>query len=596
MALDALGIPHDIPWRRLAWTHAMLHRLGAALPPKWRSSVSVYAYPVPLEDTEEEYPDDRIVYLKLTTTITGWTVSEGLPTFDELDSELDDWQTDAWQLILNYDEMHKYWACQNAIAQISIFPYVEPTPAKLDLTTLTAHVTTILSASVPGSEGNEYTFELVAGTPAGLVVDGPQAKYRFESGVTTVADLEAAIATSEFLEVTSAGNPAAVLDSGDALEPTALSGGVDSESAVVGDEEYPYFIDFEPKKRELYESVTESGESLSGSSGRISTQKGNTTTASVELEGKVPIVNIGSSASLTHQWSESTTTDSSTDRRETQSRSTQLSQMYQLFNGYHLGTNRAVFALFPRPHVVNQEAYQQSNYNLINGQRQLEGVQDVFLVTLMPRTVAGICVEAWLDTAHRAALHRWESPNRFIVTRRAIHGCGTFDGDRLVLVPPAEPPDPQVAPVPGIVGEGLLEMGSRFRDRKQPGEYAASGVKERVETADNLNLLQVELRQKVLSLAASGSYPARALIETETFYQLASESLQKSEVTLAQLVTLEHITAEEKTALERRGIKNAGGVFVAAETDDNVVLQVRQALLDALSNTGPSRLDDPPIG
>jgi hypothetical protein len=260
--------------------------------------------------------------------------------------------------------------------------------------------------------------------------------------------------------------------------------------------------------------------------------------------------------------------------------------MYQLFNGYHLGTNRAVFALFPRPHTVNQQEYQQANYNLINGQRQLEGLQDVFLVVLMPRTLSGICVEAWLDTAHKAALTRWGQPNRFVVTRRTVHGCGTFEGDRIVPVPAAPAPVPTTAPSTEVAGEGALEMVERFRDRKQPGEYSTGGVKERVETADNLNLLQVELRQQVLSLAASGAYSARALVYTDTFAQLASEALQKSEVTLAQLETLTYITSEQRTALETRGIKNAGGIFVATKTDDSVLVQVRQALLAAVATAG----------
>jgi hypothetical protein len=47
-------------------------------------------------------------------------------------------------------------------------------------------------------------------------------------------------------------------------------------------EDYPHFIDFEPKKRELYEAVTDTGEVLSGSSTTLAVGKSSTTSDSTE--------------------------------------------------------------------------------------------------------------------------------------------------------------------------------------------------------------------------------------------------------------------------------------------------------------------------
>ena len=40
---------------------------------------------------------------------------------------------------------------------------------------------------------------------------------------------------------------------------------------------YPYFADFDPKKRELYEVVTETGETMSRTQEETTVQKGGTT-------------------------------------------------------------------------------------------------------------------------------------------------------------------------------------------------------------------------------------------------------------------------------------------------------------------------------
>lgn len=449
----------------------MLHRRGSTAPPKWRPSLAVYAYALPLEDTEDDYPQDRIVYLKLSSSITGWTPSEDVPGGDALEDDLDDWQTDAWNYISTNTEMADYWPCLTAIAQIAIYP-----------------------------AGAETT-----------------------------------------------------------------------------DDDYPYFIDFEPKKRELYEAVSETGEVLSASGNRTGVQKGNTSTQSVEAsvtaKGTIGIASGETTIKGGLGWEQTdlTTTDESTERRETQGRTTQLSQMYQLFNGYHLGTNRAVFAIFARPHIASQAS--QVNLNLINGERRLEGVQDVFLVAVMPRTVTGFCVDAWIDTGHKPTLGPGTHAFNFVVTRRFIAGCADFDGDALVPVAPATPPTepPQI-----VVGEGRMEPRITFRT-KPPGDLAMEGLRARTEAADTLNLLQAELRQRVLSFTASSKFPARPFWQSGTFQTLGYAALSRSRTPLSTLVTLGYLTAEQAAMLGDRGIKSAGDLF-SVTSDDTTVAAAQDSL------------------
>lgn len=179
--------------------------------------------------------------------------------------------------------------------------------------------------------------------------------------------------------------------------------------------DYPYFIDFEPKKRELYEAVTDTGEVLSGSSTSLSIGKSAQQTDSTEnynidtgwnfgmngsYAGTGGGFNVGESGQVGTidrsglQTTNLRTTEESTERRERQSHTTQLSQMYNLFQAFHLGTNRALFFMEPRPHIRQSEA------TFINGPRALEGMQEIFLVVSRPREMEDFCPAALLETAH----------------------------------------------------------------------------------------------------------------------------------------------------------------------------------------------------
>lgn len=200
---------------------------------------------------------------------------------------------------------------------------------------------------------------------------------------------------------------------------------------------YPYILNCEPKKRELFEAVTQTGEVLFGSSESLTVGKSATSTSSterydMELGG-------GGGASIffglveangQSQKQEGTiakggqevqnvrTTDSTTERRELQSHTTQLSQMYNLFQAFHVGTNRALFLIEPRPHVLQTEA------TFINGPRALEGMQEVFLVIVRPKKMKDFCVSALLETAHLSLepIEEFEKKTREVPIRLSNRG------------------------------------------------------------------------------------------------------------------------------------------------------------------------------
>ena len=180
-------------------------------------------------------------------------------------------------------------------------------------------------------------------------------------------------------------------------------------------EKYPFIVDFEPKKREMYESATEANQFMSHSRSGISIKKGTTTTEKQEsswniagavkgtlggLAGGAGSIagqisgGYGEKSGTSTETVDMMTADYSREKRENYSYTTNLTHMYHLLNAYHLGTNRAMFLVQPRPHIMDSE------YTFVNGPRKLEGIQEFFLIVERPKDIPGLCVEATLETAH----------------------------------------------------------------------------------------------------------------------------------------------------------------------------------------------------
>lgn len=162
--------------------------------------------------------------------------------------------------------------------------------------------------------------------------------------------------------------------------------------------DYPYFLDFQPKKREIYEAVTESGEILSGSKQSTSVRKSISETEDIEYAEGIATPTVPQIKGIWHEEiSNVRNIDASRENREKFSHTTNLSQLYHQLNSYHLGTNRALFFLQPRPHVVDPK-----HQTFLFGPRRLEGIQEFFFVVIQPKSHPGLCVSAGLQTGHFA--------------------------------------------------------------------------------------------------------------------------------------------------------------------------------------------------
>lgn len=180
---------------------------------------------------------------------------------------------------------------------------------------------------------------------------------------------------------------------------------------------YPFFMDFEPKKREMYELATDTKEKQSRSVEAVNVTKSAGNTQSMEVfdidmggggfGAQASYAGTGGGFSYTApngQWGTkrmnaeegmtSRSTDSGVEKRETFSFSTQISQMYHLLDSYHLGTNRAVFFVQPRPHTLEEPT------GFVRGPRPVEGMQEFFMVVAQPRDQRDFCVAVRLDTSH----------------------------------------------------------------------------------------------------------------------------------------------------------------------------------------------------
>lgn len=489
MAIQSLTPPQDITWTRMAFSRDLIDTNFGDLvfSPKWRSSLAVYFFIVPEEETADAYPNSRIVYLKFTSSITGWNPSEDLldaKNAAEQTGTWDDLQRTLWEVIVSSGWAATYWPCLGAIMQIAVYP----------------------------------------NSPDGVAPD-----------------------------------------------------------------DYPYIMDFEPKKREMFEQVTEGGEFLSGSAEKLSITKGSTNTQSVDVQAKGSFLGIGLEASAGASWQEvdNRTTDTSRENRETLSHSTSFSQMYQLFNGYHLGTNRAMFVIAPRPHTVSSGV--QTDFNLINGERRLEGLQDVFLVVHMPKSLDGFCIQAGLDTGHQVTTSTPkhlvmviqqngggggggggsggggggggptppDTPvKQLVVTRRVVQSCGTFDENGNFHFQQLREPRPPV--VVGEIAVTGLPTRAMFQSASAGGE---DDRRIRVQVANNLNMMQSDVNRAMLNTASSVNYVPRKFEESNVFKSLAASAATSIDIPLTHLVREGYISNETAQRLARNKIGTLGDLF-----------------------------------
>jgi len=452
MATCSLDLPINIPWKLIAASPDMMDTrfCNKLFPFAWRSSLALSVYEPAVEELPEGLCGQRPTYLKLTCSITGYQPSReetGQIVANFPDEPTED-QRAALERILS-----EYFACYGVLLNVAVFPGSRTVSKEVAIDFAN------LPNMRPGTElPNPHEIGGVkfeaGGVPANRLVDvfpaGGDGRAEldlnkslaiiFRPGLN-VRKVQAQVAhfstTGVTMEAFKAGNSVGSKTTGPAqntIQSLALEGdGIDrvlftapenkatllefryaisagqtSDPEAIGLDAFPHVIDFEPKLRDLYQAATDTGEILSDSKSGIKTDKSFThaesTQSSVGLGAKVPIPGTSAIGEVsttrtntdTDQTQWAVQADASRERRETQSTSTQISQMYNLLTGYHIGTNRAVFLMLARPHVLQPTDFR----TFVQGLRAIEGIQEFFLIVSRPKDMEGLCVEAWLETGH----------------------------------------------------------------------------------------------------------------------------------------------------------------------------------------------------
>jgi len=514
MSEEALKLPKDITWERLAFSPDMFDtNFGdPSMPPKWRSSLAAFYYAVPEDETKENYPDRRIMYLRVAASITGCNfTSEGLVADEFVEEKLkellgknvlDNYQTSILQTITG--KLSYYYPCSGAMLQVAVFPH--------------------------NSEKN------------------------------------------------------------------------------VRLEDFPYIQDFEPKKRELYETVSRSGEVLSGSSEKLNLTKGTTTSEKTEesdiLTGvsvKVGGWGVSAETSVEGKWgtertsetqqSENRATDTSMERKETQSFTTTINQMYQPLLSYHLGTNRALWTISPRPNTVDSEfnlidvTFARSDGETAVG-RKLEGIQDMFLVVNLPKDSKGLCLQVTLDTGFDVYDSKIDSNYFLVVMRRILQACGKFDNKGKFK------PDPPALTMMALKEHlktdfiGVPVVVNEFQVAKQENietKYLGSPSKKQ-DFVHKANLHSKYVMRKMLDGFSSRRYKPRHFVETEAFKTVVKNCLEESDY---QLEKMKVFSGAEMAVLNRLRIKTVGDLLRAIpQIKDEDILKGAKKILDISGTIG----------
>lgn len=478
MAVVSLNLPKDIPWKLIAVSPDMMDTTSRnrEFPFAWRSSLAISAYEPKLDELPEERCGDRLTYLKVSVTITGYQ-----PTREETESialagetihvAYPNVPTEEVSSLVN-----EYWGCYGVLLNVAVFPLHNKMTRKvtrvLDFRTqdMGAELANPYERGVFSVETLAYGLERAISQPRSSPEKNTVVALCQQADGGQLVGL--AIHQSAMIRIPPSGRVVATVcvggvdcDGGPTVPP-ALGGGESRPSLAaysgdrreglqsvgeeanqvydlevegvdidrveiramghamsllkvliefdgeveVGLDDYPHIIEFEPKLRDLYQGATAVGEVLTGSSSAVNTDKTFAHTESTQMglslsnKSKAGSNGVGSesTAALTPSWGSTdqgihtTTTDSARERRERNATSTQITQMYNILTGYHLGTNRAVFVLLPRPNTLQATEFR----TIVQGLRIIEGVQEFFLVVTRPEGMDSMCVEAVLETGH----------------------------------------------------------------------------------------------------------------------------------------------------------------------------------------------------
>jgi hypothetical protein len=186
-------------------------------------------------------------------------------------------------------------------------------------------------------------------------------------------------------------------------DPTGLTNGISGYAPCIGarldlslsysvarggqtDEAGLFVRDVFPKHQEMVVNEIIGQETLERATTRVSSTKSWNTNIGLTI----PKLGLGVSAGS----SDTTTTESENERSQRNSRQTQVEHTYHVLTAYHLGGPNVSFTIQPRP-------FEGESWELVNGFRILEGIQEFLVFTTVPLRAKELSVGCQLYTGFR---------------------------------------------------------------------------------------------------------------------------------------------------------------------------------------------------
>ena len=218
--------------------------------------------------------------------------------------------------------------------------------------------------------------------------------------------------------------------------------------------------------------------------------------------------------------------------------------------------------------------------------RQLEGIQDMFLVVNMPKDSKGLCFQVNLDTGYYMPPPLGEESvmsEQLIVLRRTIQSCGYFDKDdfkmsyfpgRFVSWAFEEHPyvSNEIMKIPPTVLIQLKDI---------------NNIEKKTEAVFKANEQASYIAQAMLDGYSSADYEPRPFTETDTFKALLKSNLEKSTYKISEVTQLRDFIEE----LEARGIKTVGDLMQSEYKRDSFINQAKKVVLDSTAKVGKKIAD-----
>jgi hypothetical protein len=494
MARQLLNLPINIPWKQIAVSPDMMDTqfCNKQFPFAWRSSIAISTYEPSPDELPEELCEDRITYLKITASITGYQ-----PTKEETrrlnDSEpqlagafpnvpVEDIR-DAIERITD-----EYFACYGVLLNVAVFPYPM---TRREFNERLRIVIRELSDTQPGAlldnpfvHSSGVTFE-ASGEESNRIVDlfptggdGNGELDLHETMVITIAQPEAIEAVeAKVVHYTSSGVTMEAFKGAESIETQTTGSeqgqihklyiegeGIDRVVLTAPDnhasllefayfvgparevpielKDYPHIIDFEPKVRDLYQAASETGEVLTGSKAGVKVDKSFTHTESTESKlslaatvgAEIPgtPLKLGAQASTTRTNTESDQEHWAVQTDASRERRETQGTTTQLSQMYNLLTGyHAGTNRSAHLLLARPHVLQPTDKRtFVQGLRAIEGLQEFFLIVIRPPRIEGLCIEVALETGHFPEDVDIETPKQEFERKTVVYRFGPIRSRR----------------------------------------------------------------------------------------------------------------------------------------------------------------------